>query len=413
MLAAAISMLASAACVTPAMADVGFADLSTTVSDAPDPVQAGAELTYTIGVTNSGPDSAEGLSLTDTLPSGTTFVSIAGPDGFSCGEASGTVTCTHASAAPGTYPFTLVVRVGAGVADGAELTNTATAGSSTLDLVPNNSASATTTVATAADLSSSVSATPDPVVGGGTVTYRVSVHNAGPSDAKDARVAMPLPAGTSFESATQVSGPSFTCADSAFSCTRASLPAGVDAAFDFVVRTAAADADGSLTAKPKASAATADPDGSDDESVATTAVSKTPAPPAPGPGPAPDPGPAPEPVPSPDPPRQKIELGNAVEGARSGVIFVPITCENLVTGFCKTTVTIAFRKPHHKLKPFTRKLRLASGKMSVAFMSASLAERKKIRKIRRLPITVTATNPPGPPVKRKSTLSGNAPIRQT
>jgi uncharacterized repeat protein (TIGR01451 family) len=43
------------------------ADLSVTNSDSPDPVPPGERLTYTVTVTNNGPDSATGVSLTDTL----------------------------------------------------------------------------------------------------------------------------------------------------------------------------------------------------------------------------------------------------------------------------------------------------------------------------------------------------------
>lgn len=43
------------------------ANLSVTVSDAPDPVLAGSNLTYTITIANSGPYAAPGVTLTDTL----------------------------------------------------------------------------------------------------------------------------------------------------------------------------------------------------------------------------------------------------------------------------------------------------------------------------------------------------------
>ena len=51
---------------------------------APNPVVAGQNLTYTITVTNNGPDAADAVSLSDTLPAGTTFVSLASPGGWSC-----------------------------------------------------------------------------------------------------------------------------------------------------------------------------------------------------------------------------------------------------------------------------------------------------------------------------------------
>src|SRR5205807_9971407 len=58
------------------------ADLSVTKSDSPDPVTAGNDLTYTIIVTNGGASDAQGVSLSDTIPANTTFVSAmqtAGP----------------------------------------------------------------------------------------------------------------------------------------------------------------------------------------------------------------------------------------------------------------------------------------------------------------------------------------------
>src|SRR5206468_3011349 len=50
------------------------ADLSVTKSG-PTIVIAGTNLTYTITVTNNGPSDAQGVALTDGLPSGETFVS--------------------------------------------------------------------------------------------------------------------------------------------------------------------------------------------------------------------------------------------------------------------------------------------------------------------------------------------------
>lgn len=68
-------------------------DMSVTMSDDTDPVMAGDNVTYTATVTNGGPDTAENVVFTNTLPGGVTYVS-ASPG---CSESSGTVTCNLGS----------------------------------------------------------------------------------------------------------------------------------------------------------------------------------------------------------------------------------------------------------------------------------------------------------------------------
>jgi uncharacterized repeat protein (TIGR01451 family) len=65
------------------------ADLALTKTDSADPVDIGVSFTYTIQVTNNGPDDATGVTVTDTLPGTVTFVSASA----GCSEASGIVTC--------------------------------------------------------------------------------------------------------------------------------------------------------------------------------------------------------------------------------------------------------------------------------------------------------------------------------
>src|SRR5256712_3128971 len=48
---------------------------SASLTDAPDPVQAGANVTYTISYANTGSAGATGVVLADTVPANTTFVS--------------------------------------------------------------------------------------------------------------------------------------------------------------------------------------------------------------------------------------------------------------------------------------------------------------------------------------------------
>jgi uncharacterized repeat protein (TIGR01451 family) len=84
----------------------------------------GEEVTYTIIVNNIGDDNATGVTVTDTLPAGVTFVS-AGGNGWTCIETS-TVDCSYAFEIEPGFPasFDINVTVNPGTA-GEILTNTA------------------------------------------------------------------------------------------------------------------------------------------------------------------------------------------------------------------------------------------------------------------------------------------------
>jgi uncharacterized repeat protein (TIGR01451 family) len=102
------------------------ADLEISKADSPDPVTVGDNLTYTITVTNLGPDAATNVVVTDTLPSGVTFVS-ASPG---CVHSAGVVTCNLGNIPAGGFvTITIVVTV---TAPGT-ISNTATVTSDTLD----------------------------------------------------------------------------------------------------------------------------------------------------------------------------------------------------------------------------------------------------------------------------------------
>jgi uncharacterized repeat protein (TIGR01451 family) len=196
------------------------ADLSIDVSDSADPVVAGSTFSYTLAVENLGPSNAVAVTVSDTLPVGTSFVSLSSPAGWSCTTpavgAGGTVECSIASLVASTASFTLTVATDPGLADGTLLSNTATISSTVFD--PNtgdNSDTETTTVNanSNADLSLTLSASPDPVIAGGQLSYAATVSNAGPSSAAVVNVSLPLPVGTSFVSGTVASGGS--CSETA------------------------------------------------------------------------------------------------------------------------------------------------------------------------------------------------------
>jgi uncharacterized repeat protein (TIGR01451 family) len=119
------------------------ADLLITKTDSPDPVTVGDNVTYTVVVSNGGPDAAQNVVLTDTLPGGVTFVS-ATPDQGSCSESGGTVTCNLGNIASGASVNIVIVVTT--TTDGT-LTNTASVVSDTTDPSPgNNSTTESTTV---------------------------------------------------------------------------------------------------------------------------------------------------------------------------------------------------------------------------------------------------------------------------
>jgi uncharacterized repeat protein (TIGR01451 family) len=76
------------------------ANLSVTMIESPDPVMVEGSLTYTITVTNNGPDDAPGASVSNQLPPAVAFVS-ASPTQGSCYENAGLVLCDLGTLANG------------------------------------------------------------------------------------------------------------------------------------------------------------------------------------------------------------------------------------------------------------------------------------------------------------------------
>jgi uncharacterized repeat protein (TIGR01451 family) len=73
------------------------ADVALTQAAAPNPGSTGKDVIFTLTVTNNGPAAASGLTLTDTVPAGSTFI-WATPG---CAHAAGTVTCSVGTLANG------------------------------------------------------------------------------------------------------------------------------------------------------------------------------------------------------------------------------------------------------------------------------------------------------------------------
>src|ERR1051326_5612428 len=124
------------------------ADLSITKTASPDPVTTGDDLTYTVTVTNNGPDPATSVVVTDDLPAETTFVSCSSTGEGVCGGSGNNRTVTFPLLPSGqSETITFVANVNCSVADGTVISNTATVSSSTPDPNSNNDSSTATTTA--------------------------------------------------------------------------------------------------------------------------------------------------------------------------------------------------------------------------------------------------------------------------
>jgi len=184
------------------------ADLAVTNAASPNPVIAGQDITYTAVVTNTGPSDAGAYTFQEKAPANTTFQRAIGPSGVSCGTpdpTTGLVSCNASSLAAGaTQTYQFVAAVDPATTNGTTITATAQlANLTTTDPnLSNNSAPATATVATSADLFvTSVGAVPSPGTAGQDVTYSTTFGNNGPSVAANAVLTMTVPAGTTFVSA--------------------------------------------------------------------------------------------------------------------------------------------------------------------------------------------------------------------
>jgi len=170
---------------------VGGADLAIAKSAAAS-VLAGANLTYTISVTNLGPSSASSVTVTDTLPANVTFVSASGGGVNN----SGIATWSLGTLANGQVSnVTLTVTAPAS----GTLTNTASVASPTTDSNSTNNVTppVITSLSPVADLAIGKSG-PALVTYGNNFNYTISVTNFGPSTASGILATDTLPANLVF-----------------------------------------------------------------------------------------------------------------------------------------------------------------------------------------------------------------------
>jgi uncharacterized repeat protein (TIGR01451 family) len=245
-------------------ADLGVTKTTSSTGAAP-----GGTIVYTLTASNNGPDAASSVVVSDTLPASLLFQSITVPAGFTCTTpaigASGTITCSGATLANGNVAtFTLTTKVAPGAAG--SISNSAGISSATSDPVGGNGSSAATAVpvvAASADLSITKSTTAQSAPNGSTISYLLTVTNAGPSPATSVVVSDDLPTGLQLISATPSQG-SCTQTDPV-SCTLGTLASGASATITIQAQVTATS--GSISNTATVSAAESDPNGANNSAT--------------------------------------------------------------------------------------------------------------------------------------------------
>ena len=245
---------------------VGVSDVSIDKS-APSNVLAGAPIAYTLTVSNTGPDAATSVSVTDTLQTGHTSIT-AGGTGWTCNVVSLTVTCTAASLPVGAAP---AITINASAPSTPQtFTNVANVSASNDSTPANNSDSAAVTVdAPAADLSVTVTGPATPLAPSTPFTFNFAIGNAGPQNATSVTFTAPIPAALTFDSASADGG---TCSFSAgtVTCTIGSILNG--GSHDVVISLTTTGTAGTHQVTGSVDAVEDDPDSTDDSITATVEV---------------------------------------------------------------------------------------------------------------------------------------------
>jgi uncharacterized repeat protein (TIGR01451 family) len=212
------------------------ADLSVALAESPSPALAGGELTYTMTVSNQGPQTASSAVATLPVVAGLEFVSVSMPSG-SASYADGQVVADLGDLPSGGQSVvTVVLRA---IAAGS-VTETASVSSDSLDPDPsNNTSTVTTEVGPACDLVVQISADTDVVANGVAFNYTVTVTNNGPSDANSVNLSDTLPSGVALVSDSTDAGVTPTVSDGIVSVALDTLAAGTSATLSLAVTTTA------------------------------------------------------------------------------------------------------------------------------------------------------------------------------
>jgi uncharacterized repeat protein (TIGR01451 family) len=208
------------------------ANLGITKTDGLANINPGSAITYTIVVSNAGPDASNGSIVTDTVPASITGVT------WTCGSATGGATCGAASGSGNAINTTANLPAGSSVTYSVSgtlsVTATGTLSNTAIVITPasgvsdptdlgrtgagNNSATDTTTINPVPDLTITKSHSGNFTQGQVGATYTITATNSGlAATSGTVTVTDTLPAGLT---ATAIAGTGWTCVVGTLTCTR-------------------------------------------------------------------------------------------------------------------------------------------------------------------------------------------------
>jgi uncharacterized repeat protein (TIGR01451 family) len=263
-------LIASFAGMSVASAGEPSADISVIKTDSTDPVVVGDPLTYTLTVSNAGPDVSPNTFATDVLPAQMAFQSAV-PSQGSCSQSS-FVSCQLGSLASGASA-TVQIHV-IPTSEGTIQNSGRAGGGGVSDPDGNNNQENENTVVQprSADISLTKTDSPDPVEAGEELIYRLVVENAGPNEVT-VHASDDLPQSVHYVSASSSQG-SCIESDGQVSCDLGRVGVLGQATVDIVVVPAGS---GTITNSAAATnAAGPDPDTTNNSDEAMTEVTSPP-----------------------------------------------------------------------------------------------------------------------------------------
>jgi len=255
------------------------ANLALTSQTSAAQIVAGDSFTYTVQLTNSGPDDAQNVVFSDIPPAGVTFNSCSSTAG-DCAVSGGGASLNLATLADGaTLTITIQATLNASVADGTSLVNTPSVTSSTSDPdTSNNSGSAgstSITVENRSDLFVTTEANLTAVKSLGTLVYTVTVTNLGPFRAAAVTLVDPVPADSTFVSMNS-GGASCTAPDvgqvGTITCNFGNMAVGTSATVTITVKVSGSANKTSITNTAVAGSPNFDPNLANNSASVTTQI---------------------------------------------------------------------------------------------------------------------------------------------